>query len=124
MSKLCDGTIQEADIAEDQVVYGETYECVMSFCYLGDTLDEDGGVDLDNTARIRNGRMKFREFLPFLICRDPRLEMKGGVYASCFKSSMISGSETRPLLADIGLKFEKAEMQMIRWMCDESMMKD
>ena len=22
-----------------------------------------------------------------------------------------------PLLADVGLKFERAEMQMIRWMC-------
>ena len=26
-------------------------------------------------------------------------------------------SETRPLLVDFGLKFERAEMQMIRWMC-------
>ena len=26
-----------------------------------------------------------------------------------------------PLLADVGLKFERAEMQMIRWMCGVSM---
>ena len=25
-------------------------------------------------------------------------------------------SETRPWLVDVGLKFERAEMQMIRWM--------
>ena len=31
------------------------------------------------------------------------------------------GSETRPLLVDVGLKFERAEMQMIIWMCDISM---
>ena len=31
----------------------------MSFCYLGDTLDGDGGTDLAATARIRNGWMKF-----------------------------------------------------------------
>ena len=30
-------------------------------------------------------------------------------------------SETRPLLADVGLQFERAEMQMIRWMCRVSM---
>ena len=30
---------------------------------------------------------------------------------------MIYGSETRRLLVDVGLKFERAEMQMIRWMC-------
>ena len=32
------------------MVDGETYECVKSFCYLGDTLDEDGGAVLAATA--------------------------------------------------------------------------
>ena len=44
----------------------ENYECVTSFCYLGDTLDGDGGADLAATARIRNGWMKFWKLLPFL----------------------------------------------------------
>ena len=57
------------------MVDGETYECVKSFCYLGDTLDGDGGADLAATARIRNGWMKFRELLPFLTSRAPPLEM-------------------------------------------------
>ena len=39
--RQCDGTIQEVDLAEDLMVDGETYECVKSFCYLGDTLDGD-----------------------------------------------------------------------------------
>ena len=43
------------------------------------------------------------------------------VYASCVSSSMTYGSETRPLLADFGLMFGRAEMQMIRWMCYVSM---
>ena len=34
---------------------------------------------------------------------------------------MTYGSETRPLLADVGLKFERAEMQMIIWMCGVSL---
>ena len=34
---------------------------------------------------------------------------------------MTYGSETRPLLVDVGLKFEGAEMQMIRWMCGISL---
>ena len=46
--------------------------------------------------------------------RAPPLEMKGRVYVSCIRSSMTYGSETRPLLVDVGLKFEKAEMQMFR----------
>ena len=68
-----------------------------------------------------NGWMEFREFLPLLTSRAPPLEMKGRVYASCVRSSMTYGSETRPLLADFGLKFERAEMQMIRWMCAASL---
>ena len=47
--------------------------------------------------------------------------MKGRVYASCVSSTMVYGSENRPWLADIGLKLERAEMQMIRWMCGVSM---
>ena len=121
MCRRCDGTIQEDDLAEDLMVDGEMYEYVKSFCNLGDTLDGDGGVDLAATARIRNGWMKFRELLPFLTSRALPLEIKGRVYATCVKSSMTYGSVTRPLLVDVGLKFERAEMQMIRWMCDISM---
>ena len=91
------------------MVDGETYGCVKSFCYLGDTL---GGADLAATARIRNGFMKL---LPALTSRAPPLEMKGRVYASCVKSSMTDGSDTRSFLAVLGLKFDRAEMQMIRW---------
>ena len=79
----------------------ETYGCVRSFSYLGDTPDEDGGTDLAATARIRNGWMKFRELLPFLTSKAPLLEMNGRVYACCVRCSMIHGSETRPLLADL-----------------------
>ena len=100
------------------MVDGETYGCVKSFCYLGDTLDGDDVADLAATARIRNGWMKFREVFPFLTSRAPPLEMKYRVYASCVRSSMTYGSETRPLLVYVGLlKIERADMQMIRWMC-------
>ena len=34
---------------------------------------------------------------------------------------MIYGSETRSLIVDVRLKFKRAEMQMIRWMCGISM---
>ena len=92
------------------------------FCYLGDTLDGDGGVDITATARIRNGWMKFREFFfPFLTSRASLLELKGRVYASCVRSSMTYESETRPLVVDVGIKFERAEKQMIRLMCGISM---
>ena len=37
------------------MVDGETYRCVKSFCYLGDALDGDGGVDHAALAGVRNG---------------------------------------------------------------------
>ena len=40
------------------------------------------------------------------------LEMKGQVYVSCVRSSMTYGSETMHLLADVWLKFVRAEMDM------------
>ena len=51
-------SLLEVDVgSDDLMVDGEMYGCVTSFCYLGDTLDGDGGVDLAVTARIRNGWM-------------------------------------------------------------------
>ena len=40
--------------------------------------------------------------------------------SSCLRSNMTYGSETMPFLVDVGLKFKRAEMQMIRWMCGVS----
>ena len=34
---------------------------------------------------------------------------------------MVYVTETRPLLTDVGIKFEGAGMPMIRWMCGVSM---
>ena len=113
MCKRYDETIQEADLAGDLVLDGEPHGCVKRFGYLGDTLGGCGGVDLAATARFKNGWMNFREILPFLSSRAPPLEMKGR-NASCVRSRMTYGSHIRPILADVGLKFERAEMQMIK----------
>ena len=94
---------------------GETYGTVNTFFNLGDTLDGDGGADLAATARIRNGWMKFREIMPFLTYRAPTLEMKYHAYVSCVRSSLIYGNETRLLLVDVGLKFERADDKMEVW---------
>ena len=78
-------------------------------------------MDIAARSRIRNSWIKFRELLPYLTFRAHRLEIKVQVYACCLRSSMPYGSETRPLLVDVGLKFERTDMQMIRWMCSVSM---
>ena len=45
--------------------------------------------------------------------------MKGRGHASCVRSSRTYGSQTMPLLVDVGLKFERPEMQMDVWCLHE-----
>ena len=87
------------------MVDGETYECVKSFCCL--LMEMLGPILLLQLESEMDGHPDGA---------PPPLEMKGRVYASCVRSSMTYGSETRPLQVDGGLKFERAEMQMISWM--------
>ena len=47
--------------------------------------------------------------------------MKCRVYANCVRRSMTYGSETMPLITDVWLTFERAEIQMSIWMCGVSM---
>ena len=69
----------------------------------------------------RHSWWRWWRFCHFWHTELPALEMNGWVYASCIGSSMTYGSVTRSLLVDVGLKFERAEMQMIRWSCGISL---
>ena len=78
---LFDKCFNFTDLAKDLVVDNKTCGCVKSFCYLGNTLDGDGGSDLAATARIINAWMKLRELFRFLTSSAAALELKGWVYA-------------------------------------------
>jgi len=39
------------------------------------------------------------------------------VYTSCLKGCLIYGSETRPMKLEQEMKFKRAEMSTIRWIC-------
>jgi len=101
---------------ESVTVDGDEFESVDSFCYLGDKLDAEGGVDAAVTSRIRSGWTKFRELAPFLTSRAAPLKLKGTVYAACVRTSMVYGSEAWALKAEQTQKLDRAEAQMIRWM--------
>ena len=67
------------------------------FCYLGDMLSVDGDADAAVEARIRIGWNKFRQLVPLLINKDVSLIMRGRLYSSCMRSSMLHGSDTWPV---------------------------
>jgi len=69
-------------------------------------------------ARIRIGWNKFRQLLPLLISRDISLIRTGRLYSSCVRSSMLHGSETWPVRKENEVALHRAEMTMVRWMCN------
>ena len=93
---------------------------VDKFCYLGDMLSVDGDADAAVEARIRIGWNKFRQLVPLLTNKDMSmmsLIMRGRLYSSCVRSSMLHGSETRPVRKENVVALQRAEMRMVRWMC-------
>jgi len=93
-------------------------EVVNKFCYLGDMLSVDGDADAAVEARIRIGWNKFRQLVPLLTNRDISLIRRGRLYSSCVRSSMLHGSETWPARKENEVALQRAEMRMVRWMCN------
>jgi len=90
---------------------------VDKFCYLGDMLSVDRDADAAVEARIRIGWNKFRQLVPLLTNKDVSLIMRGRLYNSCVRSSMLHGSETWPVRKENVVALQREEMRMVRWMC-------
>ena len=58
-------------------------------------LSVDGDADAAVEARIRIGWNKFRQLVPLLTNKDVSLIMRGRLYSSCVRSSMLHESETK-----------------------------
>jgi len=93
-------------------------EAVDKFCYLGDMLSVDGDADAAVEARFGIGWNKFRQLVPLLTNRDISLIRRGRLYSSCVRSSMLHGSETWPARKENEVPLRRAEMRMVRWMCN------
>ena len=93
-------------------------EVVDKFCYLGDMLRVDADADAAVEARIRIGWTKFRQLVPLLTNRDISLIRKGRLYSSCVRSSMLHGSETWPVRKENEVALQRAEIRMVRLMCN------
>ena len=73
--------------------------------------------DLSDVARIRIGWYKFRQLVPLLTNKDVSLIMRGRLYGSSVRSSMLHGSETWPVRKENVVALHRTEMRMVRWMC-------
>ena len=80
-------------------------------------LSVDADADAALEARIRNSWNKFRQLVPLITNKDVSLIIRGRLYSSCVRSSMLHGSETWPIRKENEVALQQAEMRMVRWMC-------
>ena len=78
----------------------------------------NGDADAAVEARIRIGWNKFKQLVPLLTNRDISLIRRGRLYSNCVRSSMLHGSETWPVRKANEVALQRAEMRMVRWMCN------
>ena len=91
-------------------------ELMDKFYYLGDMLSVDGDADAAVEARIGIGSNKFRQLVPLLTNKDMSLIMRGRLYSSCVRSSMLHESETWTVRIENVVAIQRAEMRMVKWM--------
>ena len=92
-------------------------EVVEHFCYLGDTIQRDGGCDLAVRERVRKGWVKFRELSSILCSRRLALKWRGVVYRTCVRTVMTYGCENWPMKRENEETLLRAERRMIRMIC-------
>jgi len=68
-------------------------------------------------TRIQIGWNKFRQLVPLLTNKYISLIVRRTLYSSCVRSSMLHGSETRPIRKENEVALQRAEMKMVREMC-------
>ena len=74
-------------------------EAVDRFCHLGD-LSAGGGCMAAATARCRCAWGKFWENLPLLTSKPVPFDLRGRLFSSNVRSSMLHGTETWPMTSD------------------------
>ena len=115
----CKGS-ERADGTDEKLC--EEVETVKAFNYLGDRINALGGCEAAVTSRTRLGWMKFRECGELLTARRFTLRLKGKIYRSCVRSSMLYGSETWTLRETELAILRRTERAMMRTMCGVKLM--
>ena len=92
-------------------------EAVDCFCYLGDMLSAGGGCMAAATARCRCAWGKFRENLPLLTSKPVPFDLRGRLFSSNVRSSMLHGTETWPMTSAALHRLCRNDRAMIRWIC-------
>ena len=101
---------------EGLVIEDGRIEEVHEFCYLGDVLDCDAGVERAVRARVAAAWKKWREMASLLINKSIPLKIRGSVYESCIRSVMLYGAETWAMTDRIEVILKRCDRRMLRYM--------
>ena len=93
-----------------------TIEEVKSFCYFGDVLQSEGGVERAVRARVSQAWMKWREISALLCNRNVPIRRRSIVYQACIRSVMLYAAETWALTQRLEKVIQSCDRRMLRRM--------
>ena len=73
-------------------VDGVVVEAVNSFCYLGDVMSCEGGVERSVSARFASAWRKWKDITGLLTNRHVPLKNRGSVYNACISPPVLYGA--------------------------------
>ena len=86
------------------------------FCYLGDTLDCEGGVERAVRTRIASAWGKWREIAGLLLNKSIPLQNRAKVYDACIRPVILYSAETWPLTQKLEEVLKRCDYRMLRFM--------
>ena len=98
------------------ITTGGRIEEVDEFCYLGNVLDCEAGVEKAVRARVAAAWTKWREMASLLINRSIPLKVRASVYESCVRSVMLYGAETWGMTGRMEDILKSCDRRMLRYM--------
>ena len=93
---------------------GEKVKKPKNFKYLGSTVSNDGRCE-EVRRRIQAGWMSWRKVFGVLCIRKLSAKVKGKMYKSVVRPTMLYGMETMAVTERQMEKMEVAELKMVRW---------
>ena len=88
---------------------------VLTFTYLGDTLNTRGNVEAAVRNRISAAWLKYRQLSSVLCRRDIPVLLRCKMYDSVIRSVMLYGSETWATTQNIENQLIRTDRKMLRW---------
>ncbi len=113
---VCPGCRNQNTRETEWQAAGDVLEVVDQFCYLGDMLDSEAGVDRAVQHRISVAWMKWREIASLLMNKSIPLKSRAQVYKVCIRPALLYSAENWPLTERQEATLQSCDSRMLRCM--------